>query len=190
MASTEPRDPRDFTPSEVKTIQLAIGSLQEFTAGYLHIERLRQDGLARHAPALDRFLETGLTTILDGFYPPDRTQGLIPVLRLVNCIRADDIEAALNRRVGTSTYQTIQRIYRNRGIVHLSFSAKTMMPIVESVDLHLQKQEDINAFGESSYSVKRVTAELFLWFQIEYPELTAYAIKPHDPPEMPPSPDS
>lgn len=173
----EKRDPKKpFTMSELKAIQLSISHLHEFTDGYVHIERLRREGLAEEEPALDRFFETALTAILNGLYPKDRNRGLLPVLRLANCKKlADEIEAALDRKIGSSTFAEIEKTFRDKAIAHPHFSTKAMWPIVENLRQHLQRQEDIDAFNEAGHIVRSNTAALYHWFKKAYPEIVADA---------------
>jgi len=179
MASAESqgRDPKKpFTPAELKSIQLAVSWLEEYHAGYVHIERMRAAGDVVNESPLDRFFELATTAILDGFYPPGGQTGLIPILRLVGCKHlADSIEGALNRQVGSSTFAEIQNLLRDKTIAHPQFTAKAAQPFVDSFNQNLQRPEDIDAFCDAAYIVKRDTAAAFLWFKQCLPELVAHA---------------
>lgn len=176
-SNTPKRDPNQrFTPAELKSITLAISHLEEYVAGYIHIEFMRREGVVQPDTALDRFLETATTAILDGLYPADRKSGLLPVLRLVGCTTlANEIEAALDRRVGYSTFAKIQNTLRDKAIAHPRFNTKAMQPIADDFLQNLQNQEDIDAFCEAGYTVKQDTAAAFYWFREQYSELVEHA---------------
>lgn len=180
MKGRDPKQP--FTRQELKSIQLAICDLHEFKEGYLHIRRLRNRGLGERNPELDRFFETAFIAILDGLYPPNRTTaGVLPVLRLVNCnTLANEIEAALDRKVGSSTFAEILNTYRDKAIAHPRYSKRAMWPIVTNFRQHLQKQQDIDAFNDAANIAKRDTAAAYVWFQTNYPQIVAHADAPID----------
>jgi hypothetical protein len=165
----DPNEP--FTSGDLKKIQLAIDHLQEFYAGFVFIERLRRLGLLRRNWPLRRFFEHALIFYLDGLYPPDRDGGLLPVIRLLGFRDdADEIEAALDARVGGSTFAALLNIYRDKVLAHPQFSARAMKPFQDAFQEHVQNPEDIDAFILASGTLKTKTAAIYRRYKLAYRE--------------------
>lgn len=172
---SEARPP--FTQSEMQRIIMAISHLHEFHDGYVHSQHMFDLGAASRP--LTRFFVTALTTYICGMYPPDRNQGLLPVLRLVGCnTLADEIEAGLDTLIGTSPYVRILRDVRNKAFAHPMYTKDSMKKVVAHRDTNLSSPKDRDVFNAADHQVKRATAAAYQYLKRAYPALAEQADEP------------
>jgi hypothetical protein len=163
---------KQLSRSELNRLRLAFSSLREFQDGYVHIERFAHFGDPTHA--LLRFFHEALTAKLDGFYE-NRTDGLLAVLRLVNCPLTKEIEAALDTPVGSSTFALLQRDYRDKNIAHPQFRMDHQREYVERTESHLATDDDVATFRQADRELQECTAAAYVWLEQKYPQLRADA---------------
>ena len=108
---------------------------------------------------------------LDGFYQ-NRTDGLVDVLRNLGCVAlANEIDAALDTRVGEKTFAQLQNDYRDFHIAHPQFRKQHTTKYFDSTDPHLTDEADIAAFIDAADKLHRATAAAYLWLHDRYPQL-------------------
>ncbi len=108
---------------------------------------------------------------LDGFYQ-DRKDGLLAVLRLVNCNPlADNIEAALDTHIGSSTFYQMQNDYRDKNIAHPQFRMNLQADFVDRMKRNLTSAAHIEAFCNADDELKACTAAAYVWLADHYPQL-------------------
>jgi len=158
-----------FTQDEQDRIRLAIGDIHVFMDGYQHTKSLDDD--ENSPPYLRLFMGRSLLAYLHGFYPADRDQGLLPVLRLVGFNKeAAAITQALDTPIGPTSLGRIIADFRNKVIAHPQFTKQSLQVLVDN-QAHMDANE--TELRAADRRLRVITANLYPMFQKYQPELVA-----------------
>jgi hypothetical protein len=117
---------------------------------------------------------TGMVTYLDGFFPPDRDSGLLPVLRLMGLhTLADDIVKGLDTRVGESTFGRLLNVYRDKLIAHPQFTLSAIGKAAKEWREHMPTSSEGELFRQCAFEVFSSTAACYAQFAERNPEFVA-----------------
>lgn len=161
---------RRLSESDSRRVQLVFSDLREFHDGYIHSEQLVRFNAPSHA--LQRFMCAALAARLDGFYQ-NRQDGLLAVLRLVNCPLVGNIEAALDTDIRGKSFGQRLNDYRDKNIAHPQFRADHLRKYLtqsQTLDLSADEVEDMK---RADQELRQMTAGAYDWLEREYPQLRA-----------------